>query len=98
MLVKDQKEMILGSTSIRYGSDTNASDRYLIDTDPIVFAIWAGILVTSGAPPEVSDRKMAKNPKFAVSWWDSFIQVCYINGNLRIEIKIHEFILVVQTD
>ena len=30
----------LGSTSIRYLSDTEVSDRYLIDVDPSLFAIW----------------------------------------------------------
>ena len=30
----------LGSMSIRYRSDANVSDRYLIDVDPRVFAIW----------------------------------------------------------
>ena len=31
----------LGSTSIRYRSDAFASDRHLIDVDPMVFPIWA---------------------------------------------------------
>ena len=31
----------LGSKSTRYRSDTKVSDRYLIDIDSIVFAIWA---------------------------------------------------------
>ena len=31
---------IVGSTSIRHRSDSCASDRYLIDIDPTVFAIW----------------------------------------------------------
>ena len=30
----------MGSTLIRYRSDTFASDRYLIDIDPTIFAIW----------------------------------------------------------
>ena len=31
---------ILGSTSIRYRSDTEVSERCLIDVDPMVFAVW----------------------------------------------------------
>ena len=35
-----QTAKFIGSTSIRYRSDTFASGRYLIDVDPKVFAIW----------------------------------------------------------
>ena len=36
-------KVALGSTSIRYRSDTFVSDRYLIDVDLRIFAIWVAI-------------------------------------------------------
>ena len=40
--ISTQIAKALGSTSIRHPSDTFTSDRYLIDIDPMAFAIWAG--------------------------------------------------------
>ena len=34
-------------TSIRYRSDTFASDQYLVDVDPRVFSIWAVFMMNT---------------------------------------------------
>ena len=50
---------ILGATSIRYRSDTSMSDRYLIDTDLRIFAVWADILLTHwGRVTHICARKL----------------------------------------
>ena len=51
--------MALGSTSFRYRFDTSTSDRYLIDMDPRVFAIWVSMYYILAADPvgTAMDRK-----------------------------------------
>ena len=50
-----------GSTSIRYRSDTKVSDRYLIDVDPRVFAIW-DIAYSKSFLPNLRQRSPHGNP------------------------------------